>query len=249
MSGEQEAPAAAEFGFTDHLVLYMDFLGVSEAATSWPEDRAAKLIELLTAIAEEKSEFSIDGASQPDGSYKFKITPETATFSDHIVASYRMNWQEDERLNAIMVEMYVKVAQDLLISAARRALDIGMLVRGGMTIGKLHHSGSVVFGGALVDAYRLESRVAIYPRVAVSSRIYSRLSNRDRIAQDTDGIWYLKYLSELSRNIQADDREPWLKRCTETIRGHVTNFEQREMWSEFAKWSWFEKKFVEEVRI
>jgi hypothetical protein len=249
MLGEQEAPAAAELGFTDHLVLYTDFLGVSEAATSWPKDRATKLIELLTAIAEEKSEFSIDGASQADGSYKFKITPETATFSDHIVASYRMNWQEDERLNEIMVEMYLKVAQDLLISTARRALDIGVLVRGGITIGKLHHSCGVVFGEALVDAYRLESRVAIYPRVAVSSRIYSRLSNRDRIERDTDGIVYLKYLSELPRDIRPDDRESWLKRSTEMIRRHVNHFEQREMWSEFAKWSWLERKFVEEVRI
>ena len=98
MSDEQEAPVAAESVFTDHLVLYMDFLGVSEAAMSWPEDRAAKLIELLTTIAAEKTEFSIDGASQADGSYKFKITPETATFSDNIVASYRLRWQEDERL-------------------------------------------------------------------------------------------------------------------------------------------------------
>jgi hypothetical protein len=249
MSGEQEAPAAANSVFTDHFVLYMDFLGVSEAATSWPEDRSTKLIELLTAIAEEKSEFSIDGASQADGSYKFKITAETATFSDYIVASYRINWQEDERLNAMIVEMYLKVAQDLVISTARRALDIGMLVRGGVTIGKLYHSGGVVFGEALVDAYRLESRVAIYPRIAVSSCIYSRLPNRERIAQDTDGIWYLKYLSELPPGIATGGREPWVKWCMEMIQEHVTYFEKREMWNEFAKWSWFGKKVSYEVRI
>jgi hypothetical protein len=217
MSGEQEAPVASESVFTDHLVLYLDFLGVSEAAMSWPEDRAAKLIELLTTIAAEKTEFSIDGASQADGSYKFKITPEAATFSDNIVASYRLRWQEDERLNAMMVEIYLKVAQDLVISTARRALDLGMLVRGGVTIGKLHHSGGVVFGEAMVDAYRLESRVASYPRVVVSSRIYTLLPNRDRVAQDTDGIWYLKYLSELPREIAAGERGSWLEWCTESI--------------------------------
>src|SRR5438105_1445070 len=106
----------------------------------------------------------------------------------------------------MIVEMYLKVAQDLVISTARRALDIGMLVRGGVTIGKLYHSGGVVFGEALVDAYRLESRVAIYPRIAVSSRIYSHLPNRERIAQDTDGIWYLKYLSELPPGIATGGR-------------------------------------------
>jgi hypothetical protein len=249
MSQQQEKTVVPESVFTDHLVLYMDFLGVSEAATSWPEDRAASLIGLLTAIAEEKSEFSVDGASQADGSYKFKITPETATFSDHIVASYRINWQDNERLNAMIVEMYLKVAQDLVISTARRALDLGMLVRGGVTIGKLYHLGGVVFGEALVDAYRLESRVAIYPRIAVSSRIYSRLPNRDRTAQDTDGIWYLKYLSKLPREIADGDRARWIKRHNEMIQEHVSSFEQQEKWNEFAKWSWFAKKFSDEVRI
>jgi hypothetical protein len=249
MPEKQEASVISESVFTDHLVLYMDFLGVSEAATLWSEDRAASLIGLLTTIAEEKIEFSIDGASQTDGSYKFKITPETATFSDHIVASYRINWQDNEHLNTMIVEMYLKVAQDLVISIARRALDIGMLVRGGVTIGKLYHLGGVVFGEALVDAYHLESRVAIYPRIAVSSRIYSRLPNRDRIAQDTDGIWYLKYLSELSREIPEGDRASWFKGCCEMIQGHVNNFEQQDKWNEFAKWSWFGQKFSDEVRI
>lgn len=248
MSERHETTDAPESVFTDHLVLYMDFLGVSEAATSWPEDRAVELIRQLTAIAEEKSEFSIDGASQADGSYKFKITPETATFSDHIVASYRINWQDDDRLNAIIVEIYLKVAQDLVISTARRALDTGMLVRGGVTIGRLYHSGGVVFGEALVDAYHLESRVAIYPRIAVSSRIYSRLPKRDRIAQDTDGIWYLKYLSEIVRGIPEADRASWLKSCAKMIEEHVRDFEHREKWNEFAKWSWFSKKFSDEVR-
>ena len=124
-----------------------------------------------------------------------------------------------------------------------------MLVRGGVTIGKLHHSGGVVFGEAMVDAYRLESRVAIYPRVVVSSRIYTLLPNRERIAQDTDGIWYLKYLSELPREIPTGDQKAWLDWCTEIIREHAAYFEQREMWNEFAKWSWFQRKFREEVRV
>jgi hypothetical protein len=38
MSGEHDGPVAADSVFTDHLVLYMDFLGVSEAAMSWPEE-------------------------------------------------------------------------------------------------------------------------------------------------------------------------------------------------------------------
>jgi hypothetical protein len=33
------------------------------------------------------------------------------------------------------------------------------------------------------------------------------------------------------------------------IEEHVKRFEQQEKWNEFAKWSWFSKKFSDEVRI
>lgn len=47
----------------------------------------------------------------------------------------------------------------------------GFLVRGGMTIGPLCHSDDGICGPALVRAYELESRMAVYPRIVVDPEL------------------------------------------------------------------------------
>src|SRR3546814_6589532 len=43
-------------------------------------------------------------------------------------------------------------------------LEIGVLVRGGVTIGGIHHDDDIVFGLGVNEAYRLESKIANSPR-------------------------------------------------------------------------------------
>ena len=54
---------------------------------------------------------------------------------------------------------------------ALEALGVGCLLRGGVTIGPLFHENGVVFGGGLVQAYRMESDGARYPRIIVSQSV------------------------------------------------------------------------------
>ncbi len=50
---------------------------------------------------------------------------------------------------------------------------LGMLMRGGMSIGKLvHKRGGALFGPAMNEAYAIESKSAIYPRVVVSDEVF-----------------------------------------------------------------------------
>jgi hypothetical protein len=171
----------------DHFVMFLDFLGFSQAVMTWDTTRMLPLLNLLTGLAASKSTFSIDGAAQEDGSYKIRVTPEISTFSDHIVASYLgvhldpdLTQAQKDIMISIWLGMCLSEAKRIVSSIALEAMKIGLLVRGGITIGKLYHSGGVVFGEAMVDAYNLESRVAIYPRVAVSSRVYGSISESNR---------------------------------------------------------------------
>lgn len=50
-------------------------------------------------------------------------------------------------------------------------LEMGILTRGGVAHGSLHHENGIVFGPALIQAYELESRQAIYPRILVPDDI------------------------------------------------------------------------------
>jgi hypothetical protein len=47
------------------------------------------------------------------------------------------------------------------------------LIRGGICKGELYHDGSVIFGPAFIEAYRLESTVANFPRVVLGADAYS----------------------------------------------------------------------------
>jgi len=50
-------------------------------------------------------------------------------------------------------------------------LAMGILSRGGVGHGLLHHENGIVFGHALIQAYELESKQAIYPRILVPQDI------------------------------------------------------------------------------
>jgi len=55
------------------------------------------------------------------------------------------------------------------------ALDLltnGLLIRGAIAKGPLHHVGSVMFGPAFLDAYRIERDIAKYPRIILSQATY-----------------------------------------------------------------------------
>jgi len=50
-------------------------------------------------------------------------------------------------------------------------LDNGFLVRGGVSLGRLHHDGEIIFGDGLIKAYEVESQTAFFPRVIVDIEV------------------------------------------------------------------------------
>jgi hypothetical protein len=170
----------------DRYTLFFDFLGTS-TATSWPKERLYPLLDLLISISTGvQTEESIEGNPQEDGSYRLLITPEVTTFSDNIVVSYRcLNPLDDAtvpqdaygKLTRLWATFMCRDAIRVLSGVAEMGLRIGVLARGGFTVGQLHHRSGVVFGEAMVEAYRLESKFAHNARILVSDRIIERLAD------------------------------------------------------------------------
>ena len=92
-------------------------------------------------------------------------------------------------------------------------LHFGCLTRGGITIGDLFHESNVVFGPALLDAYKLESQVAVYPRILFSDDAVRYIndfqllgSDQRAVIRDRDGLPYLNVLAwAVSRQNNFDD--------------------------------------------
>jgi len=165
----------------DRFVLFVDFLGFSDAVKGWDAERAAALLELLRALAASQSSYSVDGAPQTDGSYKINISPEFASFSDHVVVSYRLDALDEVekhvqiQIDSLWIDMVLQEVQRIAGTIAKSALEIGLLVRGGLSFGELYHEGNVVIGKAMIDAYGLERGVAFYPRIVVTPTLYARI--------------------------------------------------------------------------
>jgi hypothetical protein len=96
---------------------------------------------------------------------------------------------------------------------SRRLLRSGYFARGGMTKGRLYHDHSMVFGPALVEAYRLESQIAKFPRivipraVAADGTLYAQQGTHwrnyfdGRFMQANDGPFFLHILRDPSRAV------------------------------------------------
>ncbi|MBQ0822696.1 hypothetical protein KBI52_21145 [Microvirga sp. HBU67558] len=59
--------------------------------------------------------------------------------------------------------------------------NANLLVRGGVAFGDLIHKGTMVYGPALVEAYRLESIRAVHPRIVLSDELASEWGHGERI--------------------------------------------------------------------
>lgn len=120
-------------------------------------------------------------------------------------------------------------------------LEIGVLVRGGVTIGGVHHDDEVVFGMGVNEAYRLESTIAKSPRVILSARALQAAEDyaaqgevwkayrESRLRRDRDGVWFLNFFCELgsfSRQGGMNSDHPLYRQgmeLFEIIQGLVTD--------------------------
>jgi hypothetical protein len=82
-----------------------------------------------------------------------------------------------------------------------RFLEEGILTRGAVVHGDAYHSGRVLFGPGIVEAYTLESDVAKYPRILVSEPVrravwdyHKGLWKGHLLKRDVDGCWFVNLL-------------------------------------------------------
>jgi hypothetical protein len=130
--------------------------------------------------------------------------------------------------------------QAITAQVVMAALGLGLLVRGGLSRGKLYHQGRVVVGEAMVDAYRLETKVARNARVVVSPRI----SDNDRLFTDADGERCLDYMDQMM--LLAEDRhgdaQGWARSKLSEIEATINALLANGQSNEAAKWDYFKDK-------
>lgn len=239
--------------YEEQFTAFIDFLGFSEVSTRSDDSTRLKILGLLLSLSTLRGEFDVQSTVE-ENRKRSQIKPAISTFSDHIVISYPLepisnDTGFDEHLTAFVL---MTQFNRLLTSIAAAALRIGFLVRGGATIGKLYHARGVVFGEALVDAFQIESRTSIYPRVVLSPQITSRrmwIEKQADIMKGDDGLYHFDYFKTLVMGaaIPGDSYganvKTWFEDVIGIIARNLTELESRGKLNELAKWTWFAREF------
>ena len=125
-------------------------------------------------------------------------------FSDTIVVSFLASTESAVFRTLLEIRW-------LIFNLANR----GVLCRGAIAHGKLIHDEKMVFGPALVSAYTMESKAALYPRVILDEEILRvasmyHASHHDTMDElkyiyellevDSDGMYFINYIGSLEED-------------------------------------------------
>lgn len=164
---------------------------------------------------------------------------EITTFSDSAVISYPAD--DIDGLFFLLLD---------LVHLQLELASCDVLLRGGITIGDLYHDGSIVYGPAMNEAYLLESKKAVYPRVIAD--VYNindfikeqvKLGKADHydvkdtlnlLKRDRDGKYFVDMLRQ-DRELSAagDEYFQWLRNLRTVIVEELNRYASPQMnWNE-----------------
>ena len=168
-----------------YFIAYIDVLGYKEYVYSG-ENNALHLSQTIRKTIDFINARNVE-AKQLDDEYVYKFR----CFSDNFILC-------SEKHDNSLIE-------DIAWLQFNLALD-NVFVRGSFSFGELHFDNDFIFGKGIINAHKLESSIAIYPRVVVDSKYL--LGNKDipngaivitegfgHFKTDFDGAVFIDYLN------------------------------------------------------
>jgi len=186
-----------EPSYQNRIIAFLDILGFSDKV------KQSVSSDFVRANIEEILKTFNRAMVNPEflnGNINDKLARKVTSFSDNVVISYSNRCS--------LLEAIYDIGRIQVL-----AMEMGFLLRGGITIGELRHTQEVLFGPGMNEAYKLESKVAIYPRVILTNETIDKATlhpffvvdsiENDRklikhiyCKKDTDGLYYIDYLSD-----------------------------------------------------
>lgn len=203
-----------------HFVAFIDLLG-TQAIMKNRENNLLNHMAEITKIA-------YDLVFQNNSLKDIKGSLGTRIFSDNIVMYIPVN-KNDYAIALQALCMYVGFFQYLLLKL------YGYYVRGGLAIGDFFANDDFIYGQALNDAYNIESKLAIYPRIVVSNQIIEQISlynlekffwgeNGCLVFCRFDGCHYINYLD----NHSSDEIRQVLDIVNKSITDSIKNEKEKQ---------------------
>lgn len=179
---------------TKHIIAYLDFLGTKKRIANEQDNRPLEIIintfKNISAKINKSNEFS--------KKYNYLTKIKYRSFSDNILIVISANKTKMLTTDAFdsILELVTKLYLD--------ALQEGILVRGGITIGNIFVNDYTAYGKGLLRAIELEENIAYYPRIILDNNVDKYLNdvylNSSKFLIDNDFIRYVNILKPFSPN-------------------------------------------------
>lgn len=200
-----------------HFIIYIDLLGIKNKINS--KNNNEYLLKIQNIY--NKSLSLIEQYRHMGGVTNLKCK----IFSDNMLFATEVYEQKNYGIGTNINSQIVTFMSILTIFIQQYALDEGILTRGAITIGDLFINDVFTYGKGLVNAYVLESDVAIFPRVILDEKVLIYLDKVQTVningckiySKDFDNYYYVNYLSYIFRDINLGDIYNTLKNLQEEV--------------------------------
>lgn len=212
------------------LVAHTDILGFQELIENESAGYISKTLRIFKEV--------VDPNRFP-GSTRGVPTQHFRNFSDLCIVAIPIRDKSKPERGAIFQQLlHLAQAQIVLIH------DEGVFIRGGVAVGNVAKSYGLLFGPGIIDAYGLESRYAVYPRVVISPQVLEEQKANDNLwvhdkatdlahvqkmlRKDRDGQLYLDYLRVAHDELDPAHFQDFLVRHAARIQGALKKYADNE---------------------
>jgi hypothetical protein len=167
------------------VVAYLDILGFKQLVDNSSDP--ATILEILRTTTRTTKVSS--GVLNIDGSIRALTT--TRNFSDLIVRHTEIR-PHDKLIERLNIEIHYLVQIQCQLIAGN-----GIMIRGGVCMGGCHTDNEFIFGPSLNESYRLESEVAVFPRIILDSQLIDFATKEGIVSfvrRGEDASYFVDYL-------------------------------------------------------
>ena len=233
--------------YQDRIVCFLDMLGfkshIDKTITQNGKDNIDNIDNIISSIESIRYFTDIDKLKEDESK---RVTQ----FSDSVVISFLTN-KESGVFFSLLEIMWIQI--NLVMH--------GILCRGGIVRGKLIHTDKYLFGPAMVKAYILESKAALYPRVILDDSIieigtkahgrhhhahHEKESIMSLLKRDTDGMYYIDYVTEGQSELDDPvyDYPSYLYDLGKIIKSGLRSYDPAVL----IKYQWLKEKYSPHVK-
>lgn len=209
--------------YQNRIVAYIDILGFTEMIKQTDNENdpinSSKKLNIIYGIVASIQKY-FDSVKNQRG---LKDNCSITMFSDLIVFS------QPQTESAGVIAMF-----DVLKRLQINMLEKNILIRGSIVHGKLIHKDNLIIGPALINAYNVENKSAVYPRIVIDPKVvnlYMRKGGKqlgvERIkdydyeftfSDDFDGTYYIDYFNFVEEYLPNSNSNKYYGKMMEIIK-------------------------------